>query len=268
MGIAAPTSVDPTIYREEDDVGEHEIQTYILELLRPLVERYLRELGRHAHVGSDQYLYWREHDPQACVAPDLYVLPGVRQDIAIGVWKVWETGVVPDLVIEVVGTDPHKDYDLSPRRYAEIGVTELIVFDPFPGPERTSFAVYRREHGSFRQVESTNDDRVWSKRLTCWVRRVGDAAAMRLRLALGEHGDALFPTGEEAERTAKEQERAQKEHERAEKEHERAEKERERAEKEAALRRVAELEAELAHRSAPGEVSRETPDLADSEKGT
>src|SRR5688572_7690427 len=110
MGIIARTPVDPTIYREVAGVGEHEIQTYVLEVLRPLVERYLRELPRLARVGSDQYVYWRQHDPQACVAPDLYVLPGVSQDIAIDVWKVWERGVVPELVIEIVGRDPHKDY--------------------------------------------------------------------------------------------------------------------------------------------------------------
>jgi hypothetical protein len=204
MGIAAPKSVDPTIYREEDDVGEHEIQTYILELLRPLVERYLRERGTHAHVGSDQYVYWRQHDPQACVAPDLYILPGVPQDLAIGVWKTWESGVVPAFAIEVVGRDPHKDYEDAPRRYAELGVDELVVFDPFPGPERIAFVVYRRGAGGLQRVQATQADRVWSRHLDCFVRRVGENAATRLRLALGERGDELFPTAEEAERAATE----------------------------------------------------------------
>jgi Uma2 family endonuclease len=198
MRIAAPSPVDPTIYREEDDVGEHEIQTYVLELLRPLVERWLRAEGIHAHAGSDQFIYWRQHDPQACVAPDLYVLPGVPQDIAIDVWKVWERGIVPDFVIEIVGRDPHKDYEDAPRRYAELGVDEVVVFDPFPGPERTAFALYRREQGGLRCVEVTNADRVWSRRLGCFLRRVGDGAALRLRLAVGERGEELFPTGEEA----------------------------------------------------------------------
>ena len=105
LGMAQPASDahDPTVYRGEDDVGEHELQTYILELLRPLIERYLRDQGIDAHVGSDQFIYWRQHDPQACVAPDIYVLPGVPQGIAIDVWKVWERGVVPDFVLEVVG---------------------------------------------------------------------------------------------------------------------------------------------------------------------
>jgi hypothetical protein len=227
MGEPASDAHDPTVYRGEDDVGEHEIQTYILELLRPLIERYLREQGIRAHVGSDQFIYWRQYDPQACVAPDIYVLPGVAQDIAIDVWKVWERNVVPSFVLEVVGRDPHKDYEEAPRRHAELGVEELIVFDPFPGPDRIAFTVYRRGDTGLRQVRSTADDRVVSEQLRCYLLRVGEGAATRLRLAVGDTGETLIPTGEEAERAAKEVERAAKE---------------------AALQRIAKLEAKLRNR--------------------
>jgi Uma2 family endonuclease len=220
MGVAAEDPVDPTIYPVEDEVGEHEIQTYILELLRPLVARYLAEQGIEAHAGSDQFIYWRQHDPRACVAPDIYVLPGVPQNIAIASWKVWERGVIPDFCIEVVGSRPNKDYDDSPRRHAELGVQELIVFDPFPEEGQASLSVYRHDGSDLRMVEATNGDRVWSQRLDCFVRRIGEDAELRLRLALGPDGDELFATAEEAERAAKE----------------------------AALRRIAELEAELAKR--------------------
>jgi|SRR5688572_24900601 len=248
MGNTARTPVEATIYREEDDVGEHEIQTYILEVLRPLVERYLREQRVAAHVGSDQYVYWKQHDPLACVAPDLYVLRGVSQEIAIDVWKVWERGVVPELAIEVVGRDPHKDYEEAPRRYAELGVDELIVFDPFPGRERVAFAVYRRDGGTLQRVETTDADRVFSRALGCFVRRVGDGAATRLRLGTGARGDDVFPTPEEAALAAEQAERTATKAERAAKEAERTAKEAERAAKEAALQRIAELEAELARR--------------------
>jgi hypothetical protein len=225
MARALAQKVDPTVYHEEDEVGEHEIQTYILELLRPLLERYFRERGVHAHVGSDQYLYWTRHDPRACMAPDVYVLPGVDQDIAIDVWKVWERGgIVPSLVVEIVGSDPRKDYEESPRRCAELGVDELVVFDPFFSAERARFRVYRRRGDAFVLALSTDDDRVWSVVLDAFLRVVGEGAALRMRVAVGDAGDELFPSGEEAER---------------------AEKDGERVAKEAALERIAELEAEL-----------------------
>jgi Uma2 family endonuclease len=236
MGSAARRRirVDPTVYRVEDDVGEHEIQTYILELLRPLIERYLAERRIRAHVGSDQYIYWEQHDPTKCTAPDIYLLPGVPQDIAIAAWKVWERGVVPSFVLEVVGSDPAKDYDGSPRRCAELGVRELVIFDPFPEETRRVFQLYRRLGNGFRCVEQSDGDRVRSRELGCFVRAVGSGPSTRLRLGLGPSGDVLFPTGEEAERAQKEQERTQKEQ--------------ERAHKEAALLRIRELEAELARR--------------------
>lgn len=200
MTSPASSTNDPTFYRVEDDVGEHELQTYILELLRPLVERYLADQQIDGHVGSDQFIYWRQHEPQACVAPDLYVLPRVPQSIAIETWKVWEQGVVPTLALEVVGRNPRKDYEDAPLRYAELGVDELIVFDPFIGPDRFAFTVYRRQQGSFLRVQQTQADRVWSQQLGCYLRKVGEDAATRLRLATGPDGNDLLPTPEEKSR--------------------------------------------------------------------
>jgi hypothetical protein len=183
------------------------------------------------------------------MAPDIYVLPGVSQDIAISTWKVWEhDGIVPSLVIEIVCGNPHKDYEDSPQRCAELGVQELIVFDPFPGTDRIRFQVYRQDHGRFVLAERTNADRVPSRVLGAFLRVVGQDARMRLRVATGSAGELLLPTADEAEKAekaAKEAEKAAKEVEKAAKEVEKAAKETERAAKEAALRRVAELEMKL-----------------------
>ncbi|HEU4539302.1 MAG TPA: hypothetical protein VFS00_34515, partial [Polyangiaceae bacterium] len=96
--------------------------------------------------------------------------------------------------------------------------------------------VFRRvAKRGFVQVEASNEDRVRSKVLGCFLREVrGADGAVELRLGVGARGDELVPTEAEAERAEKERERAEKERERAEKERERAEKERERAEKERA----------------------------------
>jgi len=257
--MVAPTSLpkfDPTFYPVEDDVGEHELQTYILEFLRPLLERYLASIGMRAHVGSDQFIYWREFAPTCSVSPDIYVLPGVSQDIAIESWKVWETQVVPSFALEIVTSDYRKDYDESPKRYAELGVQELVIFDPFPGPQRTALQVFRQTPDGFQRIEKTSGDRVRSEVLGCFFRVVGDKHEVRLRVGLGTRGDELFPSlaeseqherrAKEQERQAKEQERQAKEQERQAKEQERQAKEQERQAKEQALARVAELELELA----------------------
>jgi Putative restriction endonuclease len=241
---------DPTVYPVEEKVGQDSLQSKILELLRPLVDLWLVLCERPSFVGSDQFVYYKRHNPKKCVAPDVYVLPGVPRDARVKVWQVWKTGIVPSLCIEVVASDDaEKDYREAPERYAELGVDELIIFDAdhHLSPERVRWQRYRKlKTRGFVLVESSNGDRIRSRVLRCFLRVVGEGDEARVRLATGPAGDELVPTEAEAERAAKEVERAAKEAERAAKEVERAAKEAERAAKEAALGRVAELEALLA----------------------
>jgi Uma2 family endonuclease len=191
---------DPTVYPVEEQVPESNLAMDVRFLLLALVRRWVAERGEPALVGSDQFIYYRQYDPRARVAPDVYVLPGVAPETFIGAWKTWETGIVPSIAIEVVGLDVRKDYDESPLRYEEMGVPELVIFDPLhdEGRDRILFQLYRRKRGKLVQIEVTRRDRVRSKVLGCWLRSVGDGTGRRLRLATGPRGDVLFPTAEEA----------------------------------------------------------------------
>ena len=221
---------DPTVYPETDDMGEHELQRFIIELLRPLVERWLRTRGKIAHVGADQFFYWVKGDPSRCRAPDLYVVDGVSQDIPeVAVWKVWE-GHCPVFALEVCGLDWQKDYDHAPRDYAAMGTTELVIFDPGATSRslrRKRWQVYRRlPDGRFGAPTRTHGDRVYSQVLGAWLCQVDDRGRPRVRLGDGWRGREIFRTEAEAAVQTAERERAEKEVERAEKEVERAEKER------------------------------------------
>ncbi|HQY63403.1 MAG TPA: Uma2 family endonuclease [Polyangiaceae bacterium] len=229
MVLSAKKRARDDLYPASDDMGEHEIQRLIAELLRPLLARFLAEHARPgevAHVGADQFIYWQEGKPGSRLAPDVYVLPGIDPDIAIRSWKIWETGVVPSLAFEIVGDDVTKDYEDGPAQYDELGVEELVVFDPHAtatSRTRVRFQVFRRlKRRGLVRVDATQGDRVRSKVLGAWIRAVGHGDAVRLRLGLGPEGQTLYPTEAEAERAAKESERAAKESERAAREAERA----------------------------------------------
>ena len=56
-------------YPESDDMGEHEIQRLIAELLRPLMDRFLVEKRRPAHVGADQFIYWKRAIRRGALRP-------------------------------------------------------------------------------------------------------------------------------------------------------------------------------------------------------
>lgn len=231
-------TADPTFYPVDQSVGEDSLQTFIAELLRPLIAALCASRGDHAFIGADQFIYYEQFHPEKVVAPDIYVLPGVSPEARVSSWKVWQTDIVPSFALEIVSSNHRKDRLDSPARYAELGVGEVILFDPDYRARRDGarFRVYRRlARRGLRLVEETNADRVRSKALKCWIRAIGEGAAVRLRVALAPRGDALLAT--DAERAAATAERAAMESERA----ERAEAEARRADAE-----TARLRAELA----------------------
>jgi hypothetical protein len=214
MVSAAPATIaDPTYYPIEEKVGEDSLQLFIAELLRGAIDYYLVTLGKPTFVGADQFIYWAQFRPQKVVAPDIYILPGVLREARIRCLKTWEAGVVPSFALEIVSSnDVDKDYREAPGRYDELGVAELVVFDPdhHRGRDRLRFQVFRRVRGrGLVRVTATNEDRIRSRVLGCWIRAVGKGDKVRLRLAAGERGDALVPTEIEAVNAQMDQQRAQ-----------------------------------------------------------
>jgi hypothetical protein len=235
MSSLAPGAEDLTVYPVEERVGEDILQRWIVELLRPLVERWLRQVGEQAFVGADQFIYFQQHNPLRRVSPDVYVLPGVAPDTHVRSWKVWETGIRPSFALEVVSTNWEKDYCQVPLDHDELGTRELVIFDPNFEARREGvrWQRYGRDaSGRLRLVERTDNRAVQSTVLGCALRAVGVGQELRLRLAESRDSLVLFPTAEEAERQAKEAERQAKEAERQANEELKA--------------RIAELEARLA----------------------
>ena len=203
MGSAAPKLLvveDRTVYPIEDDMGEGSLQRFISELLRVLVERWLESRGKPTFVGADQYFYWKQFNARECVAPDVYVIPGVAPGTEVGAWKVWERDCVPSFAFEVVSQDVDKDYLTSPAKYERLGVEELVVLDPKHAlsRDRFLFQVFRKTKHGLACVEATNADRVKSKILGCHLRAVGAEGDLRVRIATGFKGETLFPTDVEA----------------------------------------------------------------------
>ncbi|HEY4159315.1 MAG TPA: Uma2 family endonuclease [Polyangiaceae bacterium] len=228
---------DPTLYPVMEKMGEDILHRWIVELLRPLVAHWLESRGIQALVGADQFIYFKQHDPHERISPDVYVLPGLAPDTHVSAWKTWLTGIVPSFALEVVSRSWKKDYHVIPEKCAELGLRELIIFDPNPEKHEDGarWQVYRRVRGRFTCVEVSERDRVRSRELGCYLRAVGEGSALRLRIATGARGRTLFATPEEAERRVRSSARSAMDA--------------ERSAKKAALARVAELEKMLAKRS-------------------
>jgi Uma2 family endonuclease len=202
-------AADPTFYPVDDGMGEGLGHRKTAELLRILLDLFLAHQRKVACVGANQFIYWVQGDPKKTVAPDVYVLPGVPADTDIDCWKVWETGIVPSVVVEVVSRSVKKDYVDAIERYRELGVLEVIVFDgkaTKSSPRRVRWQIFRRIKGQgLVRVEVSNEDRVQSRQLGCWLRMVGKGSSLCLRVGLGPKGDELLPTEAEAEAKARAQ---------------------------------------------------------------
>jgi len=222
----------------EVPVPESASHTVTVDLVQALLRAWVARSGRNAFVARNLAFRWDERHPSIGVDPDVCVIePAPPEGEAMQSLLLWASGHhAPRLVIEVVSRNhPYKDYDVVPDKYAASGVGELWVFDPeLIGPKKRGgphrLQLWTRAADSSFLRSYAGDGPMFTPALGAWAFAAHDGK--RLRIAEDEACTSPWLTGEEAERAAKEAERAAKEA--------------ERAAKEAALRRVSELEAELA----------------------
>jgi Uma2 family endonuclease len=221
----------PLHFPVEATVPESKRHLKLRTLLFQILER---ELADRANIGCHQFVYWNAADPKVCLAPDAFVRLG-SPDTAFDSWKTWERGA-PELCVEIAS-----EFDRSERsweqklaRYRELGVAELVRFDP-DAPAAEQLRVWDRIEGDLveREVDQAGSTPCATLGFH-WIVVPAEGFPAALRLARDPRGDDQLLTLAEAETRAKEREASLREA--------------EAKAREAAERRVAELEAELRRR--------------------
>ncbi len=179
-GAAGRKASDPTIYPEEERVGEDILQRWIIEVLRPLLQRWLTSRRVRALVGADQFIYYRQHDAHARVAPDIYVLPGIDPHHRVHTWKIWIEHVVPSFALEIVLRDWQDGYIDVLERYilTRLRVATDTHGDALLATPEEEVASARREKRQCREAKGRERD---PKEATLTRVRTLEAAAKRLR---------------------------------------------------------------------------------------
>ena len=201
---------------DEDDIGEGGEQNLIIRALISILTELARERGwQDVHIGADQFFAWVESEPLVRVSPDVYLLDNPPPRTLPASWQTWLPGHRPPrLAFEIVSEETwQKDYREAPKKYAQLGTRELVVFDPeaaagrATAAEREALHVFRREadSGFVRTHHGAGPAR--SEELEAWlvVLREGDVATLGISRNAG--GRDLVPTLEQA----REQERAARE---------------------------------------------------------
>ena len=201
------------------------------------------------YVSGNLLLYYREGDPRAVVAPDVFVVLGASGADRSS-YRLWEEPKAPDFVLEITSRSTHREDQGRKRElYRSLGVREYWQYDPtndWLAPPLQGLALHAGEYRRLPERVSADGTPVLS------------SAVLGLELRLTERGLRFRDpqTGQELsnlEETddARERERQARQAAETRLAQEAAARRQEAAAREAAEARVAELEA-LLRRQADG----------------
>jgi Uma2 family endonuclease len=107
-------------------------------------------------VGGNLFLYYEKGNPRKCVAPDVLLARGVAKwDRRI--YRIWEEKT-PALIFEITSKKTaDEDEDFKPRLYERLGVTELVLFDPYGEYLEPRLQGYRLARGRYRPIRPNRD---------------------------------------------------------------------------------------------------------------
>ncbi len=118
-------------YPESDGkpMTETDIHREQMTDLLTALKAYFRD-DPQAYVAGNLMMYYTEGEPKDCISPDVFVVRGIPKRNR-RVYKIWQEGRSPDVVIELTSRST-RDEDLGSKRwiYAELGVREYFIFDP------------------------------------------------------------------------------------------------------------------------------------------
>ena len=70
----------------------------IMDLIQTL--RHYFAADPMVYTWGDMLMYYEEGNPRVSVAPDVFLVKGIQNEVR-RIYKVWEEGKAPDLVVEV-----------------------------------------------------------------------------------------------------------------------------------------------------------------------
>ena len=162
-------------------------------------------------VAGSMAVYWRQGDPAAVVAPDVFVVLGVGKRSRKS-YRVWdEAGVVPAFVVEVASASTSRRDAVGKRAtYEGMGVQEYWRFDPLGRRIREGLEGWRLAAGRYERVREAGETGCYRSevlglelRAEGWLLRFRDPILGRDLLTHSETSRAL----QEAERERDEAER-------------------------------------------------------------
>ena len=127
--LLAPVAID---YPSGDGQPVAETGRHVRALLHALgvLQDYFGARRDDVYVAGNQFLYYREGDPQTKVAPDIFVVIGAP-NYDRDTYRLWDEPKGPDFVLEITSrTTRNEDQGRKRALYRSLAVTEYWQYDP------------------------------------------------------------------------------------------------------------------------------------------
>jgi len=138
-----------------------------VDLLTRLRDRYAAD--PQVYVAGDMFVYYHEGDASAAVASDVFVVFGVPK-VRRRIFKIWEEGAVPAAVFEVTSRKTRAEDRRKRALYAQIGVSEYVIYDPEGEYVRPPLQGYRLQGNAYDPIQPDGRGAIRLERLDLDVR--------------------------------------------------------------------------------------------------
>ncbi len=143
----------PVVYPDSDGhfLPANRFQAHAIVNLRIAFDRHFAPVA-NVVVEGDMFIYYREGDPSASVAPNLFVV--LDHDLGDRVvYKLWEEGRVPDFAVEVVSpSSEERDERKKLALYEKLGFGEYFLFQPDLSHPEPRLKGYRLRGGAYEPI--------------------------------------------------------------------------------------------------------------------
>jgi Uma2 family endonuclease len=145
----------PVAYPESDGKPMAETEVHrdvMIDLILALQGHF--EGDETVCVSGNMLMYYVEGNPRKSLAPDVFVALGVGRTQR-RIYKVWEEGKGPDLVIEVTSPSTRRE-DLRGKFaiYRDVlRVREYVLFDPLDEYLKPSLQGFRLDEGRYEPID-------------------------------------------------------------------------------------------------------------------
>ena len=104
----APAAAD-VCYPESDGqpVAETDVHRTLMFELIGMLQTFFRA-DPHVYISGNLFVYYQEGDPRQVVAPDVFVVQGVRNQPR-RIYKLWEEGEAPAVVFELTSRSTRRE---------------------------------------------------------------------------------------------------------------------------------------------------------------